>query len=263
MRVRRRFLAGRSYLIFGLLFVLTLKQSGHAQTRQSGLLFLTPQLQAMQRDPDANPISLWRDQGQALWSAQCSGCHPKTEVMKSVATRYPHMVMTNQTPQLRNLEDQINVCRQRTERPAKSLEDADTLSLSTYLHALAQGLPIDVQPPHADPIAQAAWQTALTQGTERYATRLGRMNLACVHCHDGKVGAQLRAEVISPAHPTGFPVYRLNWQTLGSIDRRLRACYSGVQAHIPAPGSAELRQLELYLKVRANGMPLDGPSIRR
>jgi sulfur-oxidizing protein SoxA len=43
----------------------------------------------------------------------------------------------------------------------------------------------------------------------------------------------------------------------------LRACYSGVQAQIPAPGSAELRQLELYLKVRANGMPMDGPSIRR
>jgi len=249
--------------MFGLLFVLTLLQSVHAQTRQSGLLFLTPQLQAMQRDPDANPISLWRDQGQALWSAQCSGCHPKTELMKSVATRYPQLVMTNQAPQLRNLEDQINVCRQRTERPAQSLEDADTLSLSTYLHALAQGLPIDVQPPHADPTAQAAWQTALLQGTQRYATRLGRMNLACVHCHDGKVGAQLRAEVVSPAHPTGFPVYRLNWQTLGSMDRRLRACYSGVQAHIPAPGSEELRQLELYLKVRANGMPLDGPSIRR
>ena len=249
--------------LLGLLLVLPLVQSGHAQTRQSGLLFLTPQLQAMQRDPDTNPISLWRDQGQALWSAQCMGCHPKTQAMKDVATRYPKLVVTNQTPQLRNLEDQINVCRQRTEHPAKSLEDADTLSLSTWLHAQAQGLPIDVQAPTNDPTARAAWQAALSQGTQRYATRLGRMNLACVHCHDGKVGAQLRAEVVSPAHPTGFPIYRLNWQTLGSIDRRLRACYSGVQAQIPAPGSAELRQLELYLKVRANGMPLDGPSIRR
>jgi sulfur-oxidizing protein SoxA len=236
---------------------------GNAQTRQSGLLFLTPQLQAMQRDPDTNPISLWHDQGQALWSAQCTGCHPKTEAMKDVATRYPQLVAINGVHQLRNLEDQINACRQRTEHPAKSLEDAETLSLSTWLHQQAKGLPINVQPPTADAHAQATWQAALTQGTQRYATRLGRMNLACVHCHDGKVGTQLRAEVISPAHPTGFPIYRLNWQTLGSIDRRLRACYSGVQAQVPAPGSAELRQLELYLKVRANGMPLDGPSIRR
>jgi L-cysteine S-thiosulfotransferase len=36
-----------------------------------------------------------------------------------------------------------------------------------------------------------------------------------------------------------------------------------VQAPLPAPGSTELRDLELYLRVRANGMPLDGPSIRR
>ena len=236
---------------------------GNAQTRQSGLLFLTPPLQAMLRDPDTNPISLWRDQGQALWSAQCTGCHPKTVAMKDVATHYPKLVAINGMHQLRNLEDQINACRQRTEHPAKSLEDADTLSLSTWLHTQAQGLPVDVQPPTNAPEALVAWQAALTQGTQRYATRLGRMNLACVHCHDGKVGTQLRAEVISPAHPTGFPIYRLNWQTLGSIDRRLRACYSGVQAQVPAPGSAELRQLELYLKVRANGMPLDGPSIRR
>ena len=77
------------------------------------------------------------------------------------------------------------------------------------------------------------------------------------------LGANLRAEVISPAHPSGFPIYRMSWQGLGSIDRRLRACYSGVQAQLPAAGSAELRELELYLKVRAAGMPLDGPSLRR
>jgi sulfur-oxidizing protein SoxA len=92
---------------------------------------------------------------------------------------------------------------------------------------------------------------------------MGRLNLACVHCHDDKVGANLRSEVISPGHPTGFPIYRLNWQNMGSIDRRLRACYSGVQANLPAPGSINLRQLELFMKVRANGMALDGPSIRR
>ena len=77
------------------------------------------------------------------------------------------------------------------------------------------------------------------------------------------VGQQMHADVISPGHPTGFPIYRTSWQRLGTIERRLRACYSGVQAVLPAPGAPELRELELYLKVRANGMALDGPSIRR
>ncbi len=89
------------------------------------------------------------------------------------------------------------------------------------------------------------------------------MNVACVHCHDQNVGKQMRADVISPGNPTGFPIHRMSWQKLGSVDRRLRACYSGVQAVIPPPGDPALRDLELYLKVRANGMALDGPSIRR
>ena len=55
----------------------------------------------------------------------------------------------------------------------------------------------------------------------------------------------------------------MSWQKPGTLDRRLRACYSGVQATIPPAGAPELRALELYLKVRAAGKPLDGPSIRR
>ena len=161
-----------------------------------------------------------------------------------------------------NLEDQINVCRQRAGQSPKGVEDGDTLSLSALLHSVGKGQAIHVQAP-ADAVGQQRWQAELAQGAQLYATRIGRLNLACVHCHDGKVGANLRAEVVSPGHPSGFPIYRLNWQNLGSIDRRLRACYSGVQATLPASGSPALRQLELYLKVRAEGMPLDGPSIRR
>jgi sulfur-oxidizing protein SoxA len=55
----------------------------------------------------------------------------------------------------------------------------------------------------------------------------------------------------------------MSWQRLGSIERRLRACYSGVQAVLPVVGDTDLRDLELYLKVRAKGMLLEGPSIRR
>jgi sulfur-oxidizing protein SoxA len=142
------------------------------------------------------------------------------------------------------------------------LEDDDTLSLSALLHSIGKGQAIHVQAP-TDASSQQRWQAELAQGAQLYATRMGRLNLACVHCHDGKVGANLRAEVVSPGHPSGFPIYRLNWQNLGSIDRRLRACYSGVQATLPPSGSPALRQLELYLKVRADGMLLDGPSIRR
>lgn len=234
----------------------------HAQALQSGNQFLTPQLQAMQQDADANPVTLWIEKGQTLWRNGCQSCHQAPETLQTAAAQYPKLATRNGKPSLVNLEDQITVCRQRAGHSPKGVEDDDTLSLSALLHSVGKGQAIRVQAP-ADTAGQQRWQAELAQGAQLYATRMGRLNLACVHCHDGKVGANLRAEVVSPGHPSGFPIYRLNWQNLGSIDRRLRACYSGVQATLPPSGSPELRQLELYLKVRAEGMPLDGPSIRR
>lgn len=242
--------------------VISLSQPLSAQTLLSGNQFLTPQLQAMQQDADANPISLWIEKGQTLWRGSCQNCHNLPQTLRNSAAEHPRLKTVANVSRLINLEDQINLCRQRVGQFPKSLEDDDTLSLSSLLHSVAKGQKIHAQPP-ADVIGQQRWQDELSQGAQLYATRVGRLNLACVHCHDGKVGANLRAEVVSPGHPSGFPIYRLNWQNMGSIDRRLRACYSGVQATLPAPGSNQLRQLELFLKVRANGMPIDGPSIRR
>ena len=233
-----------------------------AQALRSGNQFLTPQLQAMQQDADANPVTLWIEKGQALWRTGCQSCHNTPEALRNAAAQHPRLVTRNGNASLVNLEDQINVCRQRAGQSPQGVEDGDTLSLSALLHSVGKGQAMHVQAP-ADAQGQQRWQAELAQGVQLYATRMGRLNLACVHCHDGKVGAALRAEVVSPGHPSGFPIYRLNWQNLGSIDRRLRACYSGVQAALPPSGSPALRQLELYLKVRAEGMPLDGPSIRR
>ena len=100
-------------------------------------------------------------------------------------------------------------------------------------------------------------------GASIYVRRQGRLNLSCTQCHDQNIGKNLRSDVISPAYLTGFPIYRQSWQTVGSLDRRLRACYSGVQASVPSPRSADLRALELFLKKRSEGMLWDGPSLRR
>jgi sulfur-oxidizing protein SoxA len=245
-----------------LTLVIGLGQSLHAENLISGNKFLTPQLQAMQQDADVNPITLWIEKGQTLWRTSCENCHHAPESLRTSPAEHPRLITRNATTRLVNLEDQINACRQRVGQVPKGLEDDDTLSLSALLHSVAKGQPIHAQAP-SDQASLKRWEDELAQGAQLYITRIGRLNLACVHCHDGKVGANLRAEVVSPGHPSGFPIYRLNWQNMGSIDRRLRACYSGVQATLPSPGSPPLRQLELYLKVRAQGMPLDGPSIRR
>jgi sulfur-oxidizing protein SoxA len=229
----------------------------------SGNAFLSPAMQAIQRDLNANPISLWLEQGKVLWGnkdkkGSCFECHGDIEKNQAMATQFPKW--SDRLKRLINLEDQILICSQRTDRPLKDLENSDVLSLSAVMHQASSGLVFNLKPSDQ---SQKQWQSELNAGANLYTTRIGQMNLACTHCHDQLVGKQMRADLISPGHPTGFPIFKMSWQGMGTIDRRLRACYSGVQAELPASGSPELRQLELFLKVRAQGMPIEGPSLRR
>jgi L-cysteine S-thiosulfotransferase len=251
-----------------LFFLVFLPALASADSRTSGSVFLSPQLQALQNDPQGNPTLLWQERGQALWQTQCLTCHGSIVQMKQTAASFPRL--SSDGKKIHSLEDQIAICAQRpTTRVASgaqavtAINQDDVLSLSAALHLAAKGQPIAVNAAGLSAEKAAQWQQRLGQGRSLYETRMGNMNLACMHCHDQKVGAQMRADIISQGHPTGFPIYRMSWQTMGTLERRLRACYSGVQAPLPELGSAQLRDLELFMKVRANGMPMEGPSIRR
>ena len=67
---------------------------------------------------------------------------------------------------------------------------------------------------------------------------------------------------VPQAHPTGYPLYRLEWQSLGSLQRRLRNCLVGIRAEPYDYGSPELVDLELFLMWRARGMAMDAPAVR-
>ena len=236
----------------------------------SGNAFLTPGLLKLQNDMQNSPVSLWLDKGSVLWTdasngPSCQSCHGAVEMLKKSAATFPRIVgQPAGKTSLVNLEDQITTCSARGGREAFRAEEDKVLALSALLSHAAKGQAIDVNIDAKAPTEHRdIWQARLSRGTQLFSTRLGRINLACIHCHDQNIGRQMRMDVVSPGHPTGFPIYRMSWQRLGSVERRLRACYSGVQAVLPAPGDADLRDLELYLKVRANGLLMDGPSVRR
>ena len=73
---------------------------------------------------------------------------------------------------------------------------------------------------------------------------------------------KLAGNPIPQAHPTGYPLYRLEWQGLGSLQRRLRNCFIGVRAEPYAYGAPEFVDLELYLMWRARGMKMESPAVR-
>ena len=129
------------------------------------------------------------------------------------------------------------------------------LSLETYVAHQSRGLP--VSPPDDDRL-----EPFRRQGEQRFMQRIGQLNLSCAQCHDDNAGRRLGGSVIPQAHPTGYPLYRFEWQTLGSLRRRLRNCISGVRAESFAYGAQELVELELYLAAWAKGMLVETPGVR-
>src|SRR6185312_12228469 len=109
------------------------------------------------------------------------------------------------------------------------------------------------------PPADARLRQFLDAGRERFTTRQGQLNLACSHCHDDNWGKKLAGNPLPQGHPNGYPLYRLEWQSLGSLQRRLRNCMIGMRAEAYAYGAPEYVDMELYLMWRARGMTGETP----
>ena len=229
-----------------------------AQPR-SGVDYAGADVRAMQADDAQNPGMLWVDRGKALWSAgprACSACHGEaTASMKGVAARYP--AFSGAARRIVDLEDRINACRvERQGLPALARESEDLNALTAYVATQSRGMPVAVD------VAGPA-RAAFERGRDFYGERRGQMNLACANCHVQNAGKRLLAETISEGHGNGYPAYRLEWQAVGSLQRRLRACLFGIRASLPPEGSDVLTELELYLAWRANGLPVEAPGVRR
>lgn len=216
--------------------------------RRSSFDDLSPALQAMQRDDTQNPAMLWVEQGAERFAAQCARCHA-AEKMAGAAARYPTLV----DGQVINLAQRINRCR--AAEPAWAEDEEAMLALSAYLGRLSRGHAIA-------PGTEAALHDAQRQGERWFRLPMGQLGLSCAQCHDEQAGRRLAGSLIPQAHPTGYPIYRLEWQGMGSLQRRLRACMVGVRAQPFAADDPAWVQLEAYLKRRAAGMAVDAPGIR-
>jgi sulfur-oxidizing protein SoxA len=230
--------------------------------RRSGFSFMTPDTQSIQNDDTANPGMLWVLDGEALWKSKagaagkaCADCHNDAPTsMRGVAAHYPAFDKTLGRPV--NLERRINLCRtEHQQAPPLAYESRDLLALTAFVAQQSRGMPVEAGvDPQLEPF--------VTKGRDLFMLRQGQLNLSCANCHDDNWDKRLAGSAITQGHPTGYPLYRLEWQSLGSLQRRLRACITGIRAQTYDYGAPELVELELYLMTRARGMPVETPAVR-
>lgn len=237
-----------------------------AQPR-SGFDFMSRDLQAMQRDDSLNPGLLWVIDGLARWAEpagtagrSCADCHggKPAERLRGAATRYPKWDPAQSRPL--TLAGQVMQCRTERQgvapgsRPAEA-EAAILLALETAVAHASRGLPAT---PSTDPRLEP-WRE---RGERLWRQRLGQLDLSCQQCHDDHVGARLGGSIIPPGTASGYPTYRLEWQGVGGLPRRIRNCLTGVRAEPLAAESDDMRALETWLAWRGRGLSVETPAVR-
>ncbi len=246
------------------LIALALTTAGYgADLQPTGFDFMSAPTQRMQRDDALNPAMLWVQDGLARWSQRegaasvsCASCHgptPRAQLV-GVAARYP--AVDRELGRVVDLGQRINLCRQRHQRAEPwALEDDALLALEVAIALESRGLPMA---PPSEPLVMAA--QAL--GEQLWHKPMGQLDLACDECHDQRVGRRLAGSVIPPGNAVGYPTYRLEWQALGSLRRRVRNCLSAVRAEPFAQDSPEMVALQSYLAARDRGLLLQAPAVR-
>ena len=232
------------------------------EDRRSGYTYAAAETRAMQDDDFDNPGFLWVEQGATTWNAvegsagqSCASCHGDASTsMRGVGARYP--VYAPERGKLVNLEQRINQCRsERMGAEPWAWESEPLLAMTAYVRHQSRGLPVS-------PVIDGPAAPFFEAGRTLYTTRRGQLDMACIHCHEMNSGNWLRAQRLSQGMSNGFPTYRLKWQTLGSLQRRLIGCDDDVRAEPFPAGADEYVNLELYLAWRARGLPVETPAVR-
>ena len=233
-----------------------------AADRRSGYDFMSRETRAMQDDDTANPGLLWVLEGETLWSRKagaagraCADCHGDARDQHEGRGRALSGVRRRQGTAGQSRAAHQSVPHRPAAGAAARLGKPRAAG-ADRLRRAPVARPADR---HRDRPAHAA---VPRRRPRHLGSAPGPAQPRVRQCHDDNWGRQLAGNVIPQAHPTGYPLYRLEWQGLGSLQRRLRNCLVGIRAEPYDYGAPELVDLELFLMWRARGMTLEAPAVR-
>lgn len=178
---------------------------------------------------------------------------------KGVGIRQTFPYFDARTGEIITLDLAINRCREANgEKPLK-YQVGEMAALTAYMSDSSRGKPFEIKIPD-DPRARAAFEA----GKQYFFTRRGQLNFSCASCHVNAAGERLRGDILAPALGilASFPLYRSDWGSMGTIDRRFISCNQQTRAEPLPPQDPVYRNLEYYLSYMSNGIPIAGPGTR-
>jgi sulfur-oxidizing protein SoxA len=172
---------------------------------------------------------------------------------------YP--MFDEQTKQVVSLTQAINDCVTANGEKKWNEKKGDMAKVQAFFAFKTKEAekPVNIKIESAD--AAAAYE----RGKEFYYSQRGYLTLSCAECHVQGAGQRVRNESLSQllGHTTHFPVYRLKWQDLGTLERRMEGCVKDQGQNPPKPTSKEMKELLYFMAYMSNGMKIDGPDIRK
>ena len=178
---------------------------------------------------------------------------------KGVGIRQNYPKFDAKSGKVITLEVAVNECREANGEKPYNYKKGDMAAITAYMAYTSRGKPMSIKIPD-DKRALAAYE----RGKEYFYTRRGQFNFSCASCHVQMAGMHLRTEVLAPALGimNALPIYRSNWNGMGTTSRRITSCNSQVRATPLKPNDVLYRDLEYFLSYMANGLPISGPGAR-
>ncbi len=197
------------------------------------------------------------DEGEALYknNKALQKCFPKTDI----AGDYPYF--DDKKGEVVTITQAINDCLVDAGQKKWNIKKGKMAKLEAYFAHKSKeaGKKVDIK------INSKAAEEAYERGKKAYYSQRGYLKLSCATCHVQGAGKRVRAEYMSPllGHTTHFPVYRLKWNSLGTLERRIEGCNKD-EGENPHKGSSKWAKEVLYfMSYMSNGMTIDGPDIRK
>ena len=203
------------------------------------------------------PYEMHIDDGESLWNEHIEvyqACFPNGPSIKHLYPQWNEKLQTVIT-----VPYAINLCRKHADLKEYDYLGGKMNSLVAFIASESRGELINIEIPTENAL------DAYLKGKQFYFTRRGQLNFACFHCHFDNAGKKLRTESLGPAlgQTTGWPTYRNKWGALGPLHKRYIGCNKQVRAEPLAAQSETYRNLEYFHTHMNNGLPINGPSVRR